>query len=241
MSKKKIRRPQQYKKPQDRTLKQWWADQSEGTRKGIIWGCVAVLAVIVLLLVYYYGIYDDGSLKVKNDAVVGLQENWLVGQRASGKNSKYYHIADVAQPEGFELVANTANTGTTQNFSYAREEDNITLNLTAVNNSVQGIVDSVYQRMTAFVGENGEITEVSDFQSVLGAGKYFSYVSSFNNEDGTTQYYKALVMYVPSNYDDTCILVSVNSSDYDKEKLAADDVMMDVAVKALDGVTLIAK
>ena len=230
MSKKKIRRPQQYKKPRERTFKEWWGDQKESTRKSIIWGCVAVLAVIVLLLVYYYGFYDDGSLKVKNDALVNVQENWLVG-----------HIADVAQPEGFELVANTANTGTTQNLSYAREEDNITLNLTAVNSSVNDIVENVYQRMASLVGENGEITEVSDIQSVLGAGKYFSYVSSFNNEDGTTQYYKALVMYVPSNYDDTCILVSVNSSDYDKEKLAADDVMMDVAVKALDGVTLIAK
>ncbi len=241
MSKKKIRRPQQYKKPRERTFKEWWGDQKESTRKSIIWGCVAVLAVIVLLLVYYYGIYDDGSLKVKNNTVVGLQDNWLVGQRSSGKNSKYYHIADVAQPEGFELVANTANTGTTQNLSYAREEDNITLNLTAVNSSVNDIVENVYQRMASLVGENGEITEVSDVQSVLGAGKYFSYVSSFDNEDGTTQHYKALVMYVPSSYDDSCILVSVNSSDFDKEKLVADDVMMDVAIKALDGVSLIAK
>ena len=36
MAKKKIRRPQQYKKPADRTLKQWWQDQKESTRKGII-------------------------------------------------------------------------------------------------------------------------------------------------------------------------------------------------------------
>lgn len=36
MSKKKIRRPQQYQKKPDPTFKEWWQAQTERTRKSII-------------------------------------------------------------------------------------------------------------------------------------------------------------------------------------------------------------
>ena len=39
MSKKKIRRPQQYKKPKERTMKEWWQGMKPKQRKTIIWVC----------------------------------------------------------------------------------------------------------------------------------------------------------------------------------------------------------
>ena len=62
MSKKKIRRPQQYQKKPDPTFKEWWQAQTERTRKSIICALIALAAVIVLVVVWYYGFYDDGSL-----------------------------------------------------------------------------------------------------------------------------------------------------------------------------------
>ena len=50
MSKKKIRRPQQYQKKPDPTFKEWWQAQTERTRKSIICALIALAAVIVLVL-----------------------------------------------------------------------------------------------------------------------------------------------------------------------------------------------
>ena len=40
MSKKKIRRPQQYKKPKTRTLKEWWQDQTAESKKKMLYICI---------------------------------------------------------------------------------------------------------------------------------------------------------------------------------------------------------
>ena len=84
MSKKKIRRPQQYQKKPDPTFKEWWQAQTERTRKSIICALIALAAVIVLVVVWYYGFYDDGSLKIRNQAVVGAEDNWLIGKLDKG-------------------------------------------------------------------------------------------------------------------------------------------------------------
>ena len=42
MSKKKIRRPQQYQKKPDPTFKEWWQAQTERTRKSIICALIAL-------------------------------------------------------------------------------------------------------------------------------------------------------------------------------------------------------
>ena len=237
MSKKKIKRPQQYKKPKDRTFKEWWQDQSEGTRKGIVTGCIAVLAVIVLLLVYYWAIYEDGSLKVKDNAIVGIQDNWLVGQRDSGKHSKYYHLADVAVPEGYTVTDGASSSGLQQAFAY--EKDGITLNVNGVSRGVKDMVDSVYPTISAFVGEEGSITEVQDYKSALGDCQYFSYTTATKNEDETTVYSRSLVLYAPCDYKDCCILVSASARGAEEAALPAAETLLAEAETALNGVTVI--
>ncbi|MBQ9299077.1 MAG: hypothetical protein IJ214_01055 [Clostridia bacterium] len=231
MSKKKIKRPQQYKRPQERTFKDWWQAQSGITRKRIVWGCAAILAVIVLLLVYYFAIYDDGSIKVRDNALVDVQENWLVGQRSSGKNSTYYHFADVSTPEGYTPAGSALATELQQTFSF--EKDNITVSVNPVNGSVDEVADSVYSRIGAFVGENGSVGTLSEYQSKLGACKYFIYTTAYTLEDGSDYFSKSLVLYAPSSFKDGCILISVAS----QEDLA-EDAMLTEAITALDAVTL---
>ena len=237
MSKKKIKRPQQYKKPKDRTLKEWWQDQSENTRKGIVTGCIAVLAVVVLLLVYYWAIYEDGSLKVKNNAIVGIQDNWLVGQRDGGKHSKYYHLADVAAPEGYAVTDGASSSGLQQAFAF--EKDGVTLNVTPISRNVADMVESVYPTISAFVGEDGTIGEVQEYKSALGDCKYFCYTTAMKNEDETTTYTRSLAFYAPCNYKDCCILVSASARGAEEAALPAEDALLAETVKALDGITVI--
>ena len=231
MSKKKIRRPQRYKRPHERTMKEWWQGLSDMTRKRIIWGCVAVLAVIALLLIYYYGIYDDGSLKVKNGALVNVQENWLVGQRSSGKNSTYYHFADVDVPEGYTPADYALNTELQQAFSF--DKDDITISVSPVNNTVDDMVASVYERIGSFVGENGTVGDLGTYESKLGTCRYFTYTSAYQLEDGSDYFAKSMVLYAPSNFKDACILISVSA----REDLA-EDALLSAANDALNVITL---
>ena len=236
MSKKKIRRPKPYKKPQERTLKESWQAMSEGTRKGIIWGCIAVVAVVALLLIYYYAIYDDGSLVVRNSAVVGAEDTWLIGARDSGKNSTYYHFADVATPEGYTVAESSGDSGQAHSFTF--EKDDISVSVRAVNNTVDGIVGSAYPLISNYVGENGSITEVSDFESPLGAGKYYTYTTSYTDDENVEHFSKSLAMYVPSSFKDGCILISSYAQTEAADALPADDVLLARAQEVLAGVTL---
>ena len=211
MSKKKIKRPQKYQKPKDRTLKEWWQDQSETTHKRIIGICAAVVAVIVLLLVYYYGIYDDGSLKVKNGALVDVPENWLVGERSSGKNSVYYHFADIATPEGFEPVQSVFDADLQKSFAFGK--DNIDVSVTSISNSAEEMAQNTYGNIGYFVGENGTVGELCDYESKLGACKYFVYTSVYVPEDGVEDFSKNLVFYAPTNFKDGSILITSYSAD----------------------------
>ena len=142
MSKKKIRRPQQYKKPKTRTLKEWWQDQTAESKKKMLYICIAVAAVIALVLIWYYGFYNDGSLKVRNNAAVGAGENWLIAQRSGGKNSKYYHIADVGDVQDYTVVEGSASSGPATSFSMNSGDYN--LYISPVNSSAADMVDSVY-------------------------------------------------------------------------------------------------
>ena len=171
MSKKKIRRPQQYQKKPDPTFKEWWQAQTERTRKSIICALIALAAVIVLVVVWYYGFYDDGSLKIRNQAVVGAEDNWLIGKLDKGKNSEYYKLGTVETPEGYELTDEKL-TGTSSTPNYKTElvykplEDNGVSNLyiTTVGRGVDDMIDYVYDTFSKMVTSDeenpGTISEV---------------------------------------------------------------------------------
>ena len=239
MSKKKIKRPQQYKKPKTRTLKEWWQDQTAESKKKMLYICIAVAAVIALVLIWYYGIYNDGSLKVKNNAVVGAQENWLIGQRSGGKNRKYYHIADVAEIQDYTPVEGSASTGPATSFSLNNED--YTMYISPVNSGVSDMVESVYPLFDQLVAENGILGEVKEQASNLGTAKYFSYQYGTTAEDGTTSYNQSMVMYAPSSYKDTCILISVSLSPESEEGYVTEEELLAEAVKGLDAITIVEK
>ena len=239
MSKKKIRRPQQYKKPKTRTLKEWWQDQTAESKKKMLYICIAVAAVIALVLIWYYGFYNDGSLKVRNNAAVGAGENWLIAQRSGGKNSKYYHIADVGDVQDYTVVEGSASSGPATSFSMNSGDYN--LYISPVNSSAADMVDSVYPLFGQLVSENGVLGEVKEQESPLGTAKYFSYQYASSAEDGTTTYNQSLVMYAPSSYKDTCILLSVSLAPESEEGYVTEEELLAEAVKGLNAITIVEK
>ena len=220
MSKKHIKRPQKYVKPKDPTFKEWWAVQSEKTQKTLKIAAIAVAAVILLSVIFYYGFYDDGSLKIKKGEVVGAADSWLIVEKDGGKNSDYYHVANVSIPEGYtrnpESAAGVQLTGTSfdNDFTLNPVDETAQLDnlyIRAINKSVDGMMDSVYETFTGMVGEDGNISEIGAFDTELGQAKYFTY--SYSSEDPDTKemhYFQSYVCYIPSLQKDTCVLVSAS-------------------------------
>lgn len=243
MSKKKIKRKQAYKRPKERTFKEWWQDQTEKTRKTIICACIAVLVVIALALGYYYGIYDDGSLRVSRGAIVGAEENWLIGERDKGKNSAYYHIADVEMPEGFtrgEDAINRSGSSLRQDFTFVNGAENeIMIYVAPVNNTAKAMLDSIYATFGGMTEERGEITEVATIETNLGTCQYFEYHYAYDDEAQEEHYSQALVCYAPSRYKDNCILVSANVAPATADGFYTADELLAEVTKTISGITLV--
>lgn len=253
MSKKKIRRPQQYQKKPDPTFKEWWQAQTERTRKSIICALIALAAVIVLVVVWYYGIYDDGSLKIRNQAVVGAEDNWLIGKLDKGKNSEYYKLGTVETPEGYELTdEKISGTSSTPNYKtelvYKPLEDNGVSNLyiTTVARSVDDMIDYVYDTFSKMVTSDeenpGTITEVKELNAASGTARYFTYAYSYQNDTETggteTKYSQCLVCYVPANVKSSCVLVSVNVYPDSAEGFLSEDALVAEAQKGIAVVSI---
>lgn len=253
MSKKRIKRPQKYVKPKDPTFKEWWAVQSEKTQKNIKTAAIAVVAVIVLAIIFYYGFYDDGSLKIKNDQVVGKQDNWLIAELDGGKNSDYYHIANVDMPEGYQAAAESAGgtivsplTHHDNDFTFepVDEASPITnVYVRAVAKSVDDMIESVYQTFTGYVGEDGHISEIKTIDSPFGQGKGFLYDYSYANpeEEGKMEYSQCLINYVPTERKDVCLLVSVNVYPETAEGYADEATLAAAANSVFSVVTMVEK
>lgn len=238
MSKKKIKRPQKYQKPKERTMKEWWQDQSQRTQKSIIYALVALAVVVVLALGYYYGVYDDGSLKVRRGEIADAQANWLIGRLNKGKNSEYYHVADVETPEGYTLNPNSA-AGTSSSlrtdFTFNPIEDNGISNLyvVAVDETVSNMANNAHTTFASMTAETGSVTEVKEAATALGMAQYFLYQYSYEDDAGKTCYAQAMVFYAPCNYKNACVLVSANVTPETEEGFLPEDLLLDTVQKVL--------
>ena len=216
MSKKHIRRPQKYVKPKDPTFKEWWAAQSEKKQKMYKIIAAAVAAVLLLWFVYAAFIHDDGSLKISNGAAVGAEENWLILE----KDKKYYHIADVDTPEGYyvsdEDVAGTSVTEQAKpdtSFVFKPEDETNPIEyiyVKGIARSAEGMIENVYETFVGLASE-GSITEVTDFDTVCGKAKTFTYAYGYEDQDnpGNMLYNQCKVTYLPAQDQDHCVLISV--------------------------------
>lgn len=253
MSKKKFKRPQKYVKPKDPTFKEWWAMQSEKKQKNLKIAAIAVVALIVLSVVFYYGIYDDGSLKIKNNAAVGKEDNWLIAELDGGKNSDYYHLANVNLPEGYAVSETSASgtvLGATQpidnDFTFNPVDETLpvdNLYVRGVSKDAVEMVESVHVTFSGISAETGKITEIKTMDTVHGKAYYFLYDYSYENPDegNKVEYSQSLVCYVPALRKNACVLVAVNNYPETAEGYAEEAVLLEAVNSAIAAIELVEK
>lgn len=247
MSKKKIKRPQKYQKKADPTFKEWWAQQSAKTQWAIKGIAIAVVVVILALIVWYNFIYDDGSLKVRNDALVDAQDNWLVADLGDGKNSEYYKIATVDTPEGYVLSDEDVDGTSTAvdlrtSFVFKPVDEDSPLNyvyVLGIAKTPQEMVEQAHNALGSMVGEDGSITDITDYKTEKGTARYFSYQMVYESEDGSgvMKYTQAMAFYMPTGYKGTSVLISVNCAPESAEGFVEENVLLAAVEDVLPCVT----
>lgn len=180
----------------------------------------------------------DGSLKVRNNNIVGIQENWLVGIRYTGIYSHYYHLADVTIPEGYIIEKNKRENSLEQSFSLSNEI--IDLYISPVASSIETIVESVYPSFSNLVGKDGYISKMIDYQSDYGICKSFYYSLYYKNENSDDVCYSSYVLYIPCFYDDCCILISASLEENGKMIKPNYEMLFSEVIRAYDNITIIA-
>lgn len=181
-------------------------------------------------------VLNDGSLKVRNNSIVGIQDNWLVGIRDNGKYSAYYHLADVDVPDGYKKKSENPSDLIQ---SFILTNGNIEILIASVASNVNDIVNTVYHAFSSFVADGGFISEIKDYKCDYGICKSFYYNLHYIDENNVNKYYISSLLYIPCYYNDCCILISATSEDEKKDKLPDSATMFTEIVKVYNCITVV--
>ena len=146
------------------------------SKRDIVLLCLLIAAVAVAA--FYLFRYDDGALKVKDDAIVADGDNWLI---VNGSNTRggfrYYKLGEIGELEGFTREAK-ASTGDERLNEYVfTAQDEGAAVKTAVVSTSHASAEAM-SRYAATTLSGVENAEVGDVQSKEIAGQttyYFLY------------------------------------------------------------------
>lgn len=257
MGKKKVRYVKKnYKKPQERTLKEWWRDQTPKTRQIIKTVLIALTALLVLWQAWYWLIFNDGSLLIWGGKVSGAQENWLIAKGEKGKLSSFYKLAEVDTPEGYiksdvsvfgEVVTTSRYQNYKTDFTFITEEEGILdeVGVTCVAKPAEEIMATSYESAQMFLSstdptlEGRGLTEIKTVETKLGPAQYYVYQNvTMDEEYSTFSYYQVLNMYIPSKYPDMCVMVMADDSPTSYTKYLTEEELLSAALDVVDCITL---
>lgn len=89
----------------------------------------AVLVVLIVAAVLLSNkLYYTGALQVKDNAIVGMQDNWLVKNMGSMNKPKYVKIAEVDIPENYENKGPLTSDKLENNYLVAALDENALIN-----------------------------------------------------------------------------------------------------------------
>ena len=139
---------------------------------------LCLLAAAVAVAAFFLFRYDDGALKVKDDAIVADGDNWLI---VNGSNTRggfrYFKLGEIGELEGFTREAK-ASTGDARlnEYAFTAQDEGATIQ-TAVVSTGHAAAEAM-SRYAATTLAGVENAEVGDVQSKEIAGQtvyYFLY------------------------------------------------------------------
>lgn len=183
-----------------------------------------IIAAAVLVVLIVVGVlisnsrYYAGSLEVKDNAIVGMEENWLVRNMGDYNRPKYYKLAEVNLPENYESKGALTSDPLENNFFIAALDENAIMN----QYTVLAMKDTDAKTTSASALLNGSFIREGEMQEMDWNGKTV-YVTigvcenfEYDDEGNPVQslgYYKLITASVDCSMN-SCIKVTSLSPDY---------------------------
>lgn len=252
MSKKKLRRP--VSAPKKSTIP---PPMNASQKKKLLIVCCSLLSILVLIGAWYYLIYDDGSLRVSHSAIQDKQDSWLIVDRGRGKNSPYYHIANLAIPAGYHTVDDGLGTLLTTSsgvdlstyFTFVPDDESNALEEIIVYpcaKPLDEMVSDAYEsyRLRADAPMDsvpaGVISPIETAQSALGEGKrFYCDFAYYSDAAGKVNFAQTMLTYLPARYSDCCILVITTAFPESAEAYLSPDWMLAETEKAITAISCV--
>lgn len=175
-------------------------------------GLAFCAGALVLALILFFALYDDGSLPIKDGVVATEGDNWIISNLgASGNSKKYYKLGEVSAVEGYTMELDTSIKSDKNEMAYSfapeAEDDAVeTCYITGVSSGAAEVIETAQSYFKSMYGEEA----VNDAQTVTLGGKECTYysMSLIDQEDAEAPAKRQVACYIPVRKN-ASILVSV--------------------------------
>lgn len=232
-----------------RTYKKVEKGFTETEKKTMIIG-FAVIVVIILAVVLVPDLIESRHLlKVKDGVVQDAGDNWLISNMSETSKPKYRKIAEVNPADGWELAETEDGlSGDDQErmFYFAPAEGTEAVvdeyyvlvgkdNYDSLANTAIGTLSNFAYEM---INQSEVQSEVIGENSVSYFTMEYSLNASEDEENPVLEYYQTVNMYVKSNVDGRCVLVSANTAPADKADFVDSAALVDLCKAAVANIVI---
>lgn len=216
------------------------AKESKPLTKNQKLGILIGAAVLVVAILLFALLYDDGSLDVKKGEIVGAQESWIVSDLSDSSKSKYYKLGEITPLEGFtndpEATLRQEDDLSTD-FTMMPDDETAEISdyyVTGVANDAQSMIETIHNYYTQLMTECGEISEITLADGTVVPYLVAKYVPGEDVEGEASQ---CLCAYIPAERD-ASILISVNNTLSEGREELSEDALRGWAERIIDTITV---
>lgn len=123
--------------------------------KELKWGLIFVGVALVVAIILFALLYDDGSLPMKDGEAV-MEDNWLIANVSTSSSPKYYKVGEIAPIDGFSLTDEDNGTDTLKVYTYRPDDPDSTIDyyyVTGINGTPEDNAHTINDNYRAWMTE----------------------------------------------------------------------------------------
>lgn len=221
---------------------------TEAEKKTMIIGFAVLIVIIICAIAIPNAIRAKGTLKVKNGVVQNVGDNWLITNTSSTSKAIYRKVAEVNPVEGYELssVEPGLNDSQEKYYYYAPvdAQNAAAQSYYAIvgKNDYDALCSSAASSMSGYANDVLYTAEPV-FEEIDGKriGYYvLEYIidTAMDDENPEYQYNQNVSLYIDSNVDGRCVLLSASNVGEDDSVFTDRDAIIELLKEAAKEVVL---
>lgn len=203
-------------------------------------GAIALILVGVLVFNSLY--IPKNGVAVRNGAITGVGEDWIVANLGTNSKPSCYHLANVKTPEGFTLDPNYAVSGSVlyqARYFKADDETDVIGSIYVV-----GVGQKNAKTMIETLSNNSYFTVASESKTIPVNGRAVEYFIAttpvYDNDGKVREDVQSATLYAyTDSMKESSVGVCVIARDFAAGEMPAESVFVDVMKNVMSGLTII--